>query len=52
MVRGIGYVKTKKRKPKIERDIENVKDLTEAYLQGGKALGEILKPKKKKSKKK
>jgi len=32
----------------MEKAIENSKDITEAYLQGGKAVGEIAKPKKKK----
>jgi len=31
----------------IEKAIERSKDISEAYLQGGKAIGEILKPKKK-----
>jgi len=49
MVRGMGVTKTKKKpwKTKIERDIILHKDIKEAYLQGGKAIGEIVKPKEK-----
>jgi len=36
----------------MERGIELSKYITEARLQGGKAMGEIIKPKKKKSGKK
>ncbi len=32
----------------MEKAIERSKDISEAYLQGGKAVGEIVKPKKKK----
>ena len=32
----------------MEKAIELSKDISEAYLQGGKAVGEIVKPKKKK----
>ena len=32
----------------MEKDIERSKYITEARLQGGKAVGEIVKPKKKK----
>ena len=48
MVRGIGKVKNEKKKTAIERDIERTKDISSAYLQGGKAVGEIIKHKKKK----
>ena len=50
MVRGIGGTKVKKKpwKSRIERDIMLHKDIKEAGLQGGKALGQVLKPKKKK----
>jgi len=34
----------------MEKAIERSKDISEAYLQGGKAVGEIVKPKKKKNK--
>ena len=53
MVHGIDIEKTKEEKKKsmIERDIELYKDITEAYCQGGKAIGEIVRPKGKKSKK-
>ena len=43
MVRGIGKVKNKKRKTAMERDIERMRDISTAYLQGGKAVGEITK---------
>ena len=36
----------------MEKAIERSKYITEARLQGGKAIGEIVKPKNKKSKKK
>lgn len=54
MVRGTGGTKVKKKpwKTGMERDIMMHKDIIEAGLQGGKALGDIIKPKKKKSKKK
>jgi len=32
----------------MEKAIERSKDISEAYLQGGKAVGEIVKPKNKK----
>ena len=48
MVHGIGNVTEKKRKTKMERDIELSKDIKDAYLQGGKAIGEIIKKRKKK----
>ncbi|MCX6664184.1 MAG: hypothetical protein NTZ75_08055 [Euryarchaeota archaeon] len=35
--------------PQMEKDIERTKDISEAWLQGGKAVGEIVRPKKKKS---
>ena len=34
----------------MERDIMFSKDIKETYLQGGKAVGEIIKPKMKKKK--
>ncbi len=34
----------------MEKAIERSKYISEAYLQGGKAVGEIVKPKKKKNK--
>ncbi len=34
----------------MEKAIERSKYISEAYLQGGKAIGEIVKPKKKKNK--
>lgn len=49
MVRGIGKTKLKKKKEGLMTDKDYI---TEAWLQGGKAIGEIVKPKKKKSKKK
>ena len=49
MVRGIGKTKEKKRKKGLTEDKDYI---TEAWLQGGKAIGEIVQPKKKKSKKK
>lgn len=50
MVRGLGKIKTKegKKKSAIEKDIERTKDIASAYLQGGKAVGDIVKSKKKK----
>jgi len=33
--------------PEMKRDIERTKDISEAWLQGGKAVGEIIRPKKK-----
>jgi len=50
MVRGIEKTKVKKKpwKTKMEREIILLKDLKEAYIQGGKAVGGITKPKKKK----
>jgi len=50
MVHGIDSTKTKKKpwKTQMERDIMLNKDLKEAYYQGGKAVGQIVKPKKKK----
>ena len=52
MVRGIGKTKVKKKpwKTRMERDIMFSKDIKEAWLQGGKAIGEAIKPKKKKEK--
>ena len=50
MVRGLGKIKTKKseRKTAMQKDIERTKDIASAYLQGGKAVGDIVKSKKKK----
>jgi len=50
MVRGMGSTKVKKKpwKSRMERDIMLHKDIKEAGLQGGKAFGQVLKPKKKK----
>ncbi len=50
MVRGMDITKLKKKpwKSRMERDIMLHKDIKEAHLQGGKAFGHILKPKKKK----
>ena len=52
MVRGIGKTKVKKKpwKTRMERDIILHKDLKEAYVQGGKAIGGVVKPKKNKNK--
>ena len=49
MLRGMGVIKTKKKpwKTKMKRDIILHKDIKEAYLQGGKVIGEIVKPKEK-----
>jgi hypothetical protein len=47
MVRGIGKTKVKKKRKGLTEDKDYI---TEAYLQGGKAVGEIVKKKKKKSK--
>jgi len=54
MVRGIVSTKTKKKpwKTRMERDIILHKDIREAYLQKGKAYGDILRPLKKKRKEK
>ena len=50
MVRGIGKTKVKKKpwKTRMERDIILHEDLKEAYIQGGKAIGGVVKPKKRK----
>ena len=40
--------KDKIQSKQMEKAIERSKDVTEAYLQGGKAVGEMLKPKNKK----
>jgi len=50
MVRGLGKIKTKKdeKKTAMKKDIERTKDIASAYLQGGKAVGNIVKSKKKK----
>jgi hypothetical protein len=37
--------------PEMEKDIERTKDISDAWLQGGKAIGEIVRPKTKKRKK-
>ena len=54
MVRGIGSTKVKKKpwKTRMERDIMLHKDIKEAHLQGGKAIGEIVKAKLKRKKNK
>ncbi|MCK5636372.1 MAG: hypothetical protein KAH91_03045 [Thermoplasmatales archaeon] len=46
----MGGTKVKKKpwKTRMERDIFHSKDITEAGIQGGKALGDVVKPKKKK----
>ena len=49
MVRGIGSKKQKKKHTGLMEDKDYI---TEAWLQGGKAVGEIVKPKKKKIKEK
>jgi hypothetical protein len=49
MVRGIDSSTQKKKKKGLMKDKDYI---TEAWLQGGKAVGEILKPKKKKRMKK
>ena len=48
MVRGLGKTKVKKKpwKTRMERDIVFSKDIKESGLQGGKAIGEIVKLKK------
>lgn len=45
MVRGLGSTKTKKKpwKTRMERDIMLHKDISKAYTQGGKAIGNITK---------
>ena len=48
MVRGIDKLKNKKRMPAIKRDIEDANYISSACLQGGKAIGEIVKHKKRK----
>ena len=52
MVRGMGSTKSKKKpwKTLVERDIYYHRHITEAGLQGGKALGQVFKPKKKRKK--
>lgn len=47
-VRGVGYTKEKKKKTGLMSDKDYI---TEAWLLGGKVIGEIVKPKKKKKKK-
>jgi len=47
MVRGIGKTKIKKKKTGLTADKDYI---SEAYLQGGKAFGNILRNKKKKHK--
>ena len=44
MVRGIGKAETKKKKTGLMEDKDYI---TEAWVQGGKAIGEAIKPKKK-----
>ena len=50
MVHGMGNIKGKKKpwKAKMERDILYSKDISEAAVQGGKAIGKVIKPKNKK----
>jgi len=50
MVRGIESTSKKKKpwKTRMERDIILHKDISEVYYQSGKAIGDIVKPKKKK----
>jgi len=48
MVRGIGKTKVNKKKKGLMEDKDYI---TEAWLQGGKAIGEAIKPKKKGKKK-
>ena len=50
MVTGLDNTKVKKKpwKTRMGRDIMLHKDLKEAYIQGGKVIGGIIKPKKKK----
>ena len=52
MVRGLGKIKTKegKKKTAMQKDIERTKDITSAYLQGGKAVGDIIKSRNRKKK--
>ena len=45
MVHGIGKTKSDKKREGLTEDKDYI---TEAWLQGGKAIGEIIKPKKKK----
>jgi len=45
MTRGIGYTKQKNKKKGLTEEKDYI---SEAYLQGGKAVGNILKKKKKK----
>jgi len=54
MVKGIGNTKLKKKpwKTRMERDIMLHKDIKDAYLQKGKAYGDITKKVLKKEKKK
>lgn len=49
MTRGLDNTKSKKKKEGLIKDKDYI---TEAYLQGGKAVGDILSKKDKKSKKK
>ena len=42
--------KDKIQSKQMEKAIDRSKDISEAYLQGGKAVGEIIKPKKGKEK--
>ena len=53
MVKGLGVTKVKKKpwKSRLERDIILHKDISEAYTQGGKALGETVERLFKKTKK-
>ena len=40
-------VSSKIQSPEMINDIKRCKDVSEAWLQGGKAIGEIIRPKKK-----
>lgn len=42
--------KDKIQSKQMEKDIERSKDVSEAYLQGGKAVGEVIKKKNKRKK--
>lgn len=54
MVRGIDCAKPKKNpwKSRMERDIILHRDIVEAYTQGGKAIGEVMRKQITKNKKK
>ena len=46
----MAFKKGKIQSKQMEKDIERTKDVSEAWLQGGKAIGESLRPKKYKKK--